>query len=284
MRLASHAFPTVVKSVESWFDEWQPQRGLKQWQNGKSAKELAKAWFRSGDHAVVPPGFQSLLESHPVTRELVIESILGESKIPLDAGRPRHSDLVIKGNAAGVPVLIHVEAKADEVFAKTCEKAWETALRKEPKSTLPDRMSRLCHLLFGTKDFEQCLENMPVSLRQLRYQLLYGVAATILDAARQRISTAVFIVHELLPADMTKPFFENGTPRPLLNARQVKRNAQDFQLFLAALTRNRVNELPVGQLCDASEFSPNTSDWLHLTELAPVRLLVGKAVDATEQL
>jgi hypothetical protein len=286
MQLASHAFPLAVASVEDWFDEWPPQMGLRQWQNGKSAKELAKAWFKSPGHAAVPPGFRSLLESHPATRELVIESVIAESKIPLDAGRPRHSDLVMTGNAMGVPVLIHVEAKADEAFARSCEDAWGAALRRDgPNSALPDRMSRLCHLLFGTKNFERALENMPASHRQLRYQLLYGVAATILDAARQRITTAAFVVHELLPEDMTQPFYrDDGTPRPLLKARQVKRNAQDFQLFLGTLTRDRVDELPVGQLCDAGEFSPNTSDWLHLTELASVRLFVGKAVDATEQL
>jgi len=284
MRLASNAFPPTVASVVEWRKQWSPQMGLRQWQNGKSAKELAKAWFRTAGRAEVPPGFRSLLESHLATRELVIESVVGEPTIPLDAGRRRHSDLVLKGNAAEVPMLIHVEAKADEEFAKTCEAAWKTALRKEPKSTLPDRMSRLCHLLFGTKDFERCLENMPASLRQLRYQLLYGVAATILDAARQRISAAVFVVHELLPGNMTKPFLrDDGTPRPLLKARQIKRNAQDLQLFLATLTRYQVNELSVGHLCDAGEFSPNNSDWLHLTAPASVRLLVGKAVDVTEQ-
>jgi hypothetical protein len=234
---------------------------------------------------VVPPGFQSLLESHPVTRKLVIESILGESKIPLDAGRPRHSDLVLKGNAAGLPLLIHVEAKADEEFAKTCEGAWKTALRKEgPASTLPARMSRLCHLLFGTPDFEGSLENMPVQIRHLRYQLLYATAAVILDAARKSISTAAIVVHELLPEDMTKPFFrDDGTPRPLLRMKKAKQNAKDFKTFVGALTEGRVNDLPAGELIEVGEFAPNPTDWLHLTNSMPVRLFVGKAGDSTEQ-
>ena len=67
---------------------------------------------------------------------------------------------------------------------------------------------------------------------------------------------------------MTKPFFRNdGMPRPPLNGRQVKRNAQDLQLFVATLTKDRVIPLPVGQWCNAGEFSPNTSVWLDLTVL-----------------
>jgi len=184
-----------------------------------------------------------------------------------------------------VPVLIHIEAKADEEFAKTCEGAWKTALRMDgPASTLPKRMSRLCHLLLGTNDFEGSLENMPVQIRHIRYQLLYATAATILDAVRQGITAAVFVVHELLPNDMTKPFFrEDGTPRPLLRIKKAQQNAKDFKTFVGALTKGRVNDLPAGELIEVGEFAPKHADWLHLTNSMPVRLLVGKAVDVTEQ-
>jgi hypothetical protein len=285
MRLRSNAFPPAIASIDDWLKEWPPQMGLKHWQNGKSAKELAKAWFANSGSPVIPPGLHRLLESHPLTQQLSIEAVIGESKIPLDAGRPRHADLILRARVAETPVLIHVEAKADETFARTCECAWRTALRKDGlNSTLPDRMSRLCHLLFGTKDFERRLENMPPEFRLLRYQLLYATVATILDAARQGIAATVFVVHELLPDDMTKPFLrDDGTPRPLLRANDAKKNATDLKRFVGVLTKGRVNDLPAGELIDVGKFTPRPADWLHLTKSMPVRLLVGKAMDVTEQ-
>ena len=116
MQLERDAFPLAVASVDDWLKEWPPQMGLKQWQNGKSAKELAKAWFKNSGSPAIPPGLERLLESHPFTQKLSIEAVIGESKIPLDAGRPRHADLILRARVAESPVLIHVEAKADEPF------------------------------------------------------------------------------------------------------------------------------------------------------------------------
>jgi hypothetical protein len=285
MLLRRDAFPPAIASVGDWLREWPPQMGLKQWQNGKSAKELAKAWFKTSGQPVIPAGLECLLQSSPLTRELTIEAVIGEVKVPLDHGRPRHADLVAVGNVSGMPVLLHVEAKADETFGATCEKAWEKAIRKEGfRSNLPDRMSRLCSLLFGTTDFKRRFENMPEEYRHLRYQLLYATAATILDAARRGIRTAVFIVHELIPADLAKRFLrDDGSPRPLLNVRQIKRNSEDWQSFVVALSRSRLAELPTGRLSEVGEFLPEPTNWLDLADLTFVRLLVGKAVDVTTQ-
>src|SRR4029077_16564169 len=119
--------------------------------------------------------------------------------------------------------------------------------------------------LFGTHDFARSLENVPPRLRVLRYQLLYGAAGAILDAARQKIGIVVFVVHELLPDDMSKPFLrDDGTARRLLDTKQVEENALDFQRFVGALTTDRVTQLPTGQLLDVGEFIPSVSDWLHL--------------------
>jgi hypothetical protein len=286
--LSDRVFPSAVSSVSDWFTEWKPQMGLRHWQDGKSAKELAKAWFPRDRGAEVPPGFLSLMRSSPVTSGLTIQSVTGEVKIPLDKGRARarHADLVLKCEAHNTPILIHIEAKCDEEFAQTCEDRWESALRKEgPDSALPNRMSRLCHLLFGTRDFARSLENVPPRLRVLRYQLLYGAAGAILDAARQKVGVVVFIVHELLPRDMSKPFLrDDGTARRLLDRKQVEENALDFQRFVGALTRDRVTQLPIGKLLDVGEFIPSVSDWLHLTETTEVRLLIGKAFDVTQQI
>ena len=35
-----------IRSVEDWFRFAPPKRGAEQWRDGRSAKELARAWFR----------------------------------------------------------------------------------------------------------------------------------------------------------------------------------------------------------------------------------------------
>jgi hypothetical protein len=45
---------------------WKPSRGGKQWKDRRSAKELAKAWFRTREPKV-PEEFELLFKSHPST-------------------------------------------------------------------------------------------------------------------------------------------------------------------------------------------------------------------------
>jgi len=42
-----------IRSIDDWFNLAPPKKGRKQWKDGRSAKELAKAWFRTG-RAKVP--------------------------------------------------------------------------------------------------------------------------------------------------------------------------------------------------------------------------------------
>jgi hypothetical protein len=49
-----------------------PKKGDEHWVDGRSAKELAKAWFRGGT-LTVPEELLAALHSHDLTRNLVLE-------------------------------------------------------------------------------------------------------------------------------------------------------------------------------------------------------------------
>lgn len=181
--------PDDRRSVENWFREWPPQLGARQWQNGKSAKELAKAWFTPGA-ARIPPGLDAVLDSDDTLRESEITSVRGEVAVPLNPERPssRHTDLVLHLQTRNGPALVHVEAKSDEAFGETVSARVRTAIRQEGNdTTLPIRVTKLCKLMFPHSAITGDFDDLLVRVGHLRYQLLHATAATILDAARQQI-------------------------------------------------------------------------------------------------
>jgi hypothetical protein len=79
-----HKDNNLIESVEDWFRLAPPKEGLRQWKDGRSAKELAKALFPQPGTPQIPPDLISLLNSHP---DLITTEILEgtpEHKIPLD--------------------------------------------------------------------------------------------------------------------------------------------------------------------------------------------------------
>ena len=66
----------AILSVEDWRTYAPPKRGDVQWKDGRSAMELAKAWFRGGVLAA-PEELLTALRMHDLTRDLVLERGLG---------------------------------------------------------------------------------------------------------------------------------------------------------------------------------------------------------------
>jgi len=54
-----------ITCVDDWFKHAPPMGGAHQWQDGYSAKELAKAWCAEGVTPAPPPALVSLLSSIP---------------------------------------------------------------------------------------------------------------------------------------------------------------------------------------------------------------------------
>ena len=107
-------------------------------------------------------------------------------------------------------VAITIEAKADEVFGPTIADVLGAA---SASSNLPKRLSRLSRGLLGRP---------PSSVGDLRYQLLHGIAATLIFAQEQNAVAAVFVVLEF--------------KGPSCSDRNLERNAADLKSFVLALS------------------------------------------------
>lgn len=68
-----------IRNLDDWLRHGGPARKEEQWVDGRSAKELAKAWIGP----IVPAELTRLMESHEVTRGFVFERAIPERETPL---------------------------------------------------------------------------------------------------------------------------------------------------------------------------------------------------------
>ena len=197
-----------IRSVDDWLLYAPPKRGILHWKDGRSAKELAKSWLVTGSPNM-PDDLVTLLTSNPATAGFAIEAAIPEMTTQLDhfGGEPRNHDLILLGHAREQRVLIAVEAKADESFGKPIHEELESA---KPNSKVPDRIGLLSLSIFGRP--------IDGDLGYLRYQLLHGLAGTLIEAKKQQADIAVFVVHEFICSE-TRPA-------------NIARNKADFTEFI----------------------------------------------------
>jgi hypothetical protein len=212
-----------IASINDWFSFSPPAKGEIQWKDGRSAKELAKAWFRTGK-AQIPVELSTLLQSHPITRDFHMEVGLPEKETILDdfKGSGRNHDLVLIGNTLDNRVLIAVEAKTDESFGDVIGDYIQSSIRANPRSRVPDRIHQLSLGLFG---------HMEVT--NLRYQLLHAAAGTLIEATNQNASHAVLVIHEFIPTTGKTD--------------KAKQNELDLAAFVERLSGGR-QTLTIGEL------------------------------------
>jgi hypothetical protein len=217
-----------IESVEDWFRLAPPKEGLRQWKDGRSAKELAKAWFPQPGTPQVPTDLITLLNSHPDLINTDIVEGIPEHKIPLDnfRGETRNADLVLVGKRGDSKVSINVEAKADEPYDQMISDKLRSV--KNPRSKIPDRIDLLCQALFGEPP------GSSLELPKLRYQLLTGCAGALIEALRIGAKVAVFVVH----------VFISG----VVDDEKVRSNDMDYVRFLRCLWPAGCNNIADGVL------------------------------------
>jgi len=177
----------AVYSVEDWFQACPPKGGEKQWKDGYSAKESAKAWFRRG-HLTLPRELASLLESHRDLTGFRLGTVTPEVCTRLDDYRQgRNADVVVTGTANGKRTLIAIEAKASENFGEQIDDRLRSALSG---TNVHDRINGLAEAVFGRP-----VLTIDPALGDLRYQLLHALAATVIEATERGAEQAVFAVH-----------------------------------------------------------------------------------------
>lgn len=187
----------IISSVEGWFDEAPPLGRRRHWKDGRSAKEVAKAWCASGTVAV-PADLLTLVRAHRLTEAFEPATAIPECPTHLrgEAGGRRKHDLVILGMAASRRVLIGVEAKTDEPFDEPLKKRVRRAqgmiARGEPTNQLK-RIERLVWALFDRPAFIG--DTLEPALAPIPYQLISGLAGTLYEADNRGADLAVFAIH-----------------------------------------------------------------------------------------
>ena len=200
-----------LTTLEEWQSHAPPKRKM-HWKDGRSAKENARLWL--GASPGLPSGIVKLLRASGSVGTLCSWSAEPESRVSFDAlGEPANLDVMVQADDENGPVVIGVEAKADEPFGSTVEKTQAAAQRRlagNPRSKGVERIRGLATTFGLDLDRPKILE--------LRYQLLTLTAATVAEARRQSAERAVVIVQEFV-SRRTKP--ENRA-----------RNARDLDYFL----------------------------------------------------
>jgi hypothetical protein len=244
---------------------WQrPKDPYVHWKDGRSAKELARAWMCPDCHC--PDEIAQLLESNALTGSVrIVEGYPEHFTYLPKRGGPRNHDLYLKAiSQQGDPVTICVEAKADETFDDMIGDHARRALEKSSKSGVPERIAALSAIVFG-KDTKVKEEERD----QLYYQLLTGVAAAAIQAALDGADLAVFVVHE---------FVCPGT-----KSKTVAKNADDFRDFVRAFISAPSDDVVSGRLYGPVSLTVdalNREKGLRKSDIvsSTVNMFIGKAV------
>src|SRR5689334_3010058 len=125
MRLVRGSRP--ITSVDDWAT-LAPPKSTGHWVDGRSAKELARAWCGTNGPKV-PDEVIAAFRSHPDLAALRIVEMTPEARVRFDKrrGEPRNADLAgIAEDGAGKAV-VHVEGKADETFGQCVRDVREAA-------------------------------------------------------------------------------------------------------------------------------------------------------------
>lgn len=178
---------TAIRDLDEWYAYAPPRKPKQQWKDFRSAKELARSWLRDGSPSM-PIEYSELLHSLTLTRRFEPEFAIAEVEIPIDEFfGPRNSDLVVIGMAGRHRIVLAVEAKADEEFAKTVAGEMQGL---PTRSNKPERVARLVTAVLN--------RSLNAHVNTLRYQLLHSLAATAIKAKEHGAKLGVLLIHEFI--------------------------------------------------------------------------------------
>lgn len=244
----------AITTLDDWFTLAPPKDKEKQWVDGRSAKESAKAWLQSP--GAFPAEIAALLQTSGQLGALTIDRIEPEALLPFDSRNgPRNADVAVWAHDQAGSVAITVEAKADEpfdlpvtdVFAQSLERLLETS-----GSGGVARVVELAQSLFGART-----KGLP-RVGDLRYQLLTATAGTLALAESTEATRAVLVVHELVTT--------------ATSLKKLALNAADFSAFVHRVSAGSVTKAESGVL-----YGPFSVPAKPLFR-SPIALFVGKAV------
>jgi hypothetical protein len=238
------------QEITTWEDWERPAKPVEHWVAGRSAMEIARAFFRNGPAALPEPLVALFAKEAALAGfEAVVARPEHQTALPpRGASGPRNHDVWLSGDVAGRPVRIGIEAKADEEFDRPLTAklaAGEKRIADGLGTDTPERLQILGSMLFGPS-FD--LGNPDYG--RVGYQLVSGLAGTLIEAASEGVSLAAFVVYEFSSS--------------LTSAKKQSENAKTLDAFVRLLPGSSRGP-DAGQLVgpihfDASEPLPRAVD------------------------
>ena len=221
-----------LEDLETWFRLAGPKHD-NQWQDGRSAKEAARASIELAPGSLPTEILEALL-SHEDLGQLVEWSAEPEARVFFDSfgGEPANLDLMVHARDGTGSLVIAVEAKADEPFGATLSETARAASKRKaenPRSKGLDRLERLAETVLGVPGDEM------TGIDTLRYQLLTATAAAVAEAQRRSVSRAVLLIHEFVTEQTLDEKHE--------------RNAADLDAFVRHISGGGIEGVEAGTVC-----------------------------------
>ena len=170
--------PNRITDLNTWFKYAPPMGGEVQWEDGRSAKELAK--YITNALPSVPSEVEDVLSkfvNEDATLEFDAEYVTSFAAYGLGRGNGRNHDAIIYNDE----IFVGVEGKADESFGN--DRVGEAYEKGSNNKKL--RIEGMVDIVFGDG-----VDNHP----NTRYQLLTASAATLLEAKERGVKNAIFLI------------------------------------------------------------------------------------------
>ena len=167
-----------ITDLDTWFKYAPPMGGEVQWEDGRSAKELAK--YITAALPSVPSEVEAVLSKFvnaDATFKFDAEYVTSFAEYGLGRGNGRNHDAIIFNDE----IFVGVEGKADESFGN--DRVLEAC--ESGSDNKKGRIEGLVDIVFGDG-----VDNHP----NTRYQLLTASAATLLEAKERRVKNAMFLI------------------------------------------------------------------------------------------
>lgn len=196
----------IINFQEEWYKKAKPMKD-NQWKCGRSAMELAN-YILSGS-GYLPKEIEDVLIKIGCKNDNVFKGEPEKITSLVGQGTGRHHDLFLEQSGE---IVVGIEAKSDESLGKLISKELEY---KNISDNKIKRINTLYKNIYGCN---------PYNGVDIKYQLLTGASATLLEAERKGISKALFLIITLKKEGSYKE-------------KKFNENINDINVFINSLER-----------------------------------------------
>ena len=199
----------TINDITTWLKYAEPEGGMSQWVEGRSAMEFAR--YMTSSNGSLPLELDAYLKSIGIKCG---NFVCYPEEVTSFTGSGRHHDGLLVCNE----IVVGVEAKVSEPFDNSISYKMEHAKKNHDKGeNMRIRLYNSLKILKPSFD-DQTLESVP----SLMYQLISGTVGTIIEARNRNVRKAAFIVIEFVGDVKQEKNYDD----------KVKENQKAFEDFI----------------------------------------------------